>query len=361
MAPVAAVVGALSRPAPSASRPSTSSRRAQQIRCVATGPARSAAAHQAAAPAPSAPAPSVAATRRVPRSIEEVDNGAILGFAAELSEDHPGFYDAAYKQRRVDICNLARGHRIGEPIPRIEYLPEEVTTWGLVLGQLEALFPQHACKEFLHSLSLFDFRQDEVPQLEDLSRVLQRHTGFRIRPVAGLLHPRDFLNGLAFRTFHSTQYMRHASKPNYTPEPDVVHELIGHVPMLADPAFADLVHAIGVASLGADEQQLKHLVKLYWYTVEFGVVLEGGQPKAFGAGILSSYGELQHMAAGQAELLPLDVFSPLPRISYKDGYQPRYFVLQSFEEGAAQLKAYCRSMVHNIPDDVRAAVQLPLP
>ncbi|KAL4429618.1 hypothetical protein ABPG77_008667 [Micractinium sp. CCAP 211/92] len=326
-----------------------------------TGPTRSAAAQGAAAPPAPAPAPSVAAARRVPRSIDEVDNGAILGFAAELSEDHPGFLDPAYKQRRVDICNLARGHRIGEPIPRIEYLPEEVATWGLVLGQLEALFPQHACTEFLHSLPLFGFRRDEVPQLDELSNVLLSHTGFRIRPVAGLLHPRDFLNGLAFRTFHSTQYMRHASKPSYTPEPDVVHELIGHVPMLADPSFADLVHAIGVASLGADEQQLKHLVKLYWYTVEFGVVLEGGEPKAFGAGILSSYGELQHMAEGRAEMLSLDVFSPLPKISYKDGYQPRYFVLQSFEEGVAQLKAYCRPIMHNIPDEVRAAVQLHLP
>lgn len=413
------------------------------------------------------------------------------------------------------------------------------------------------------------------------------------------LHPRSFLNGLAFRYFHSTQvqlaaaaercccrrptpscallcsrsgaawrlpllalrlplpcsgrvpapawlaplpaqYMRHASKPNYTPEPDVVHELVGawwqraarcpsaggpgpagrrtvgtlasgwvrlhmprccatcpaaplptgHVPMLADPSCAELVRQIGLASLGAqDEATVWHIVKLYCepaelgsavggrpcsgavpqppckaltglcrcrccaagYTVEFGVVMEGGQPKAFGAGgpkcspalvaassatpscssvpaaagiqrrscshappvpagILSSYGELEHMASGRAQLVPLDVFAPLPRMSYKaraalrwvplgvwpagrpascrtqaaaerstggaadppahpcppslphaplqDGYQQRYFCIPSFEEGAEQLQAYCRTLQGNIPDDVRAAVGL---
>ncbi|EFN54228.1 hypothetical protein CHLNCDRAFT_24756, partial [Chlorella variabilis] len=238
---------------------------------------------------------------------------------SDLSEDHPGYLDTFYKQRRADICNLAREHRIGEPIPRIEYTPDEVAVWGTVLPQLKELIPRHACKEFLRCWQLFDFREDEVPQLEDLSLVLQQQTGFRIRPVAGLLHPRLFLQGLAYKTFHSTQYMRHVSRPDYTPEPDVVHELIGHVPMLADPAFAELVHAIGIASLGADEKQIWHLTKIYWYTVEFGVVREGGDVKAFGAGILSSYGELQHMASGAARLEPLDVFAPQPKMSYKVG------------------------------------------
>ncbi|PSC71499.1 chloroplast phenylalanine hydroxylase [Micractinium conductrix] len=294
-----------------------------------------------------------AAPRRVPLGIQEVDNGAILGFSAELSEDHPGFHDAAYKQRRVNICNLARSHRIGEPIPHISYTAEEVAVWGSALTRLEHLFQQHACKEFQRSWPLFDLRPDAVPQLEDLSQVLQGTTGFRIRPVAGLLHPRDFLNGLAFRTFHSTQYMRHSSKPDYTPEPDVIHEVIGHLPMLADPSFASLAHAIGVASLAADEEQLKHLVKLYWYTVEFGVVREGSDVKAFGAGILSSYGELQHMAAGGAEVAPLDVWQPLPKISYKDGYQKRYFALESFEAGAVELQAYCASLQAGLTDEVR--------
>ena len=98
--------------------------------------------------------------------------------------------------------------------------------------------------------------------------------------------------------------------------------------------------------------------QLYWYTVEFGVVREGGEIKAFGAGVLSSFGELQHMAAGGAELARFDPFAPQPKMSYKDGYQTRYFVLDSFEDGAAKLKAYCSTLHQNIPPDVRRAVGL---
>lgn len=130
------------------------------------------------------------------------------------------------------------------------------------MRELSSLYPAHACQQFLRSWELFGFSPDEVPQLEDLSGVLRRATGWQIRPVAGLLHPRDFLAGLAFKAFHSTQYMRHPSRPSYTPEPDVVHELLGHVPMLADPAFCDLAHTIGVASLGADEKTIWHLTKV---------------------------------------------------------------------------------------------------
>lgn len=277
---------------------------------------------------------------KVPSSIHEVDNGKILGFGADLSEDHPGYNDEEYKARRVMIANIARQHEIGQPIPRIEYTPEEVGVWGTALDRLEELFPSHACAEFLASYPALGFRKDAVPQLQDISEILQKRTGWTVRPVAGLMHPRDFLAGLAFRYFHSTQYMRHASKPMYTPEPDVVHELIGHVPMLADPAYCDMVQAIGQASLGADERTIWHLTKVYWYTVEFGVVREGCEIKAFGAGVLSSYGELAHMREGNPELAPFDPFAPQPKMSYKDGYQKKYFVLDSFQEGARQLKEY---------------------
>jgi phenylalanine-4-hydroxylase len=115
----------------------------------------------------------------------------------------------------------------GQPIPNIEYTAEEQRVWSTVYQALVKLYPKYACKEFNAVFPMFNFSPDSIPQLQDMSDVLQATTGWRIRPVAGLMHPRDFLNGLAFKYFHSTQYMRHPSKPYYTPEPDVCHELLG--------------------------------------------------------------------------------------------------------------------------------------
>jgi len=283
--------------------------------------------------------------RVIPTSIHDIDNGKILGFDHNLSEDHPGFKDEDYKQRRSWIAGLARDILPGDEIPRLEYRPEEVETWAKALEELEQLFPTHACKEFLDAIDKLDFRPDVVPQLQDVHQVLQETSGFAIRPVAGLLHPRDFLNGLAFKTFHSTQYMRHWSQPHYTPEPDLIHEIIGHIPMLTNKYYADMVQQIGLASLYATDKEIWHLTKVYWYTVEFGVVMEDEEIKAFGAGVLSSYGELDHMRTGNPEFAPLDPWAKQPKMSYKDGFQKKYFVLNSFEEGSELLREYSQTFL----------------
>jgi phenylalanine-4-hydroxylase len=311
-----------------------------------------------AAAAPAAPAPEKVAPKadawsstRIPQSIHEISNGEnILGFGANLAADHPGYNDEEYKRRRMQIVEIAKQHVPGQPVPYVDYSPAETAVWGEVLTKLEKLYPSFACQQFLDTFPLFNFRPDVVPQLQDMSEVLRQRTGWTIRPVAGLLHPRDFLNGLAFRTFHSTQYIRHGSNPMYTPEPDICHELLGHVPMLADPAFADMAYSIGLASLGASKEDCWHLTKLYWYTVEFGVIKEGEQLKAFGAGILSSFGELEWFQHGKGEqkpvFEPLDPFGKLTKMSYKDGFQKKYYVAESFTDLAAKIKEYA-TYLHN--------------
>ena len=160
------------------------------------------------------------------------------------------------------------------------------------------MYKTNACDEFNWTIAEFqkeiNLNENDIPQLEDISEFLKQRTGWRLKPVGGLLTQREFLNGLAFRIFHSTQYIRHHAEPLYTPEPDVVHELMGHAPMFAHQEFADFSQEIGLASLGASEVELKRLAAIYWFTIEFGMCNQGGTPKAYGAGILSSVGELEY-------------------------------------------------------------------
>jgi len=160
----------------------------------------------------------------------------------------------------------------------------------------------------------------------------------------GLLSTRDFLNALAFRVFHSTQYIRHASVPDYTPEPDVCHELLGHVPLLADPAFARFSHELGLASLGANEEDLTKIGTLYWFTVEFGLCRQNGVLRAYGAGLLSSFGELQHSLTSKPEKKPLDVAVASTSKYIVTEYQMLYYVADSFEKATEQFTQFMNSM-----------------
>lgn len=224
----------------------------------------------------------------------------------ELESDHPGFADQSYRSRRNEIAGLAIQHRPGDPPPIVDYTEIENQTWKAVYEKLVALYPSHACQEFNAVFAELDHPPDAVPQVADVSRFLMQRTGFRLQPVAGLVSAREFLGALARRTFCSTQYIRHHSRPYYTPEPDVVHELMGHAPMLAIKEFADLSQKIGEGSLNANDQQIEQLATLYWFTIEYGVVREEGELRAYGAGLLSSFGELENVLTDAVEIRCLD-------------------------------------------------------
>ncbi|OQV18194.1 Tryptophan 5-hydroxylase 1 [Hypsibius exemplaris] len=287
-----------------------------------------------------------------PRRVTDLDKSAhrvlTYGNGIDLEADHPGFKDPVYRKRRQYFADIALRYRHGRPIPRIKYTEEEVRTWGTVFGELTKLYPTHACREVMENIPLLirhcGYRTDNVPQLCDISRFLKDRTGFSVRPVAGYLSSRDFLAGLAFRVFHCTQYIRHSSAPLYTPEPDCCHELLGHIPLLADPGFAHFSQELGLQSLGASDEEVQKLATCYFFTVEFGLCRQDGELRAYGAGLLSSFGELQHVLSPNAKKLPFDPVSTCNQECLITTYQDVYFYNESFEEAKEQMREFARSI-----------------
>lgn len=201
---------------------------------------------------------------------------------------------------------------------------------------------EHGCKEYKTNFHKLEgnglFQREQIPQLEDLNQFLKSETNWRIKPVNGILSQREFLNCLAFRTFCCTQYIRHHSKPEYTPEPDILHEFMGHVPMFADPVVCDISQLIGMLSLGATDAQVAQLGSIYWFTIEFGLCWENNQKKFYGAGVASSYGEIHNMVKSQ-NLRELEILNNPPPVNFVvQDVQPFYYMAKSFDNVLEQLE-----------------------
>jgi phenylalanine-4-hydroxylase len=182
----------------------------------------------------------------------------------------------------------------------------------------------------LECVKKLDIPDGRIPQLREVSAKIQALSGFRLEPVAGLVQPRVFLESLANGVFLCTQYIRHHSPPLYTPEPDVVHEITGHAVTLASKPLAELNRLVGQAvKRGRSPERLEKLARVYWFTIEFGVLREDGDIKAYGTGLLSSAGELNAMQ--QAELRPLDLEMMSIQEYDPTNYQPVLFCADSFE------------------------------
>ena len=246
-----------------------------------------------------------------------------------LDPDHPGFKDPVYRARRNAIARLALDYREGEPLPRVDYTEDEHAVWRTVWGHLAPLHEKAACREWKESSAALALDRERVPQLAEVNEALKRGAGFRMLPVAGLVQGRTFLGMMGKGVFLSTQYMRHHSVPLYTPEPDVVHELVGHAASLFHPGIVALSRRFGEAAWRVDDAALKRLELVYWYTLEFGLVVEDGARKAYGAGLLSSFGELGTFEEN-AEIRPLDCDEAASIPYDPTRYQSLLFVSPSF-------------------------------
>ena len=264
------------------------------------------------------------------------------GEIVRLDPDHPGFRDPIYRARRNEIARLALSFREGDLLPRVDYTSEEQAVWRTTWQRLGPLHETHACREWLASSRALSLDRTVVPQLGNVN-VRLAASGFRMLPVAGLISGRGFLSAMAEGVFLATQYMRHHTVPFYTPEPDVIHELVGHAASLFHPDVVALSRRFGQAARRANEAAMKKLELVYWYTLEFGLVREDGALRTYGAGILSSFGEMERMST-EAELRPLDFDDASARPYDPTRYQPVLYVSPSFPEMVRDVSAWLESL-----------------
>jgi phenylalanine-4-hydroxylase len=214
----------------------------------------------------------------------------------ELEPGHPGLGDAGYIERRRHLFHLCRRHRLeklGPPL--IEYTPEETRIWREVTPALDELHEKHACRMYLEAKRDLAITRDEIPQLRHLSERLRRETNMHLVPAEGALPYRTFYEYIGQRGFPVTQFIRHGSHPEFTPEPDMIHDCLGHVPPLMNQDYAELLTLIGKAVSATQKgEQVLSLKRFSWFSIEFGLMEEAGETKVFGAGILSSTGEIPY-------------------------------------------------------------------
>ncbi len=200
----------------------------------------------------------------------------------------------------------------------IHYTEEENRIWHELITRQKPALPGRACKAYINALSRLDLPEDRVPQCEEVSRVLRDYTGWEVAPVPALINFTDFFNLLADRKFPAASFIRTRDEMEYLQEPDIFHEIFGHTPHLTDPRFAAFTHAYGKAGAAARKEDRPWLARLYWFTVEFGLV--------------SSIAETKYALDSDVPLRkPFDVIDVL-RTPYRiDIMQPVYFVLESFD------------------------------
>ncbi|MFO0938445.1 MAG: hypothetical protein U0798_18230 [Gemmataceae bacterium] len=213
-----------------------------------------------------------------------------------LEPGHPGLGDEEYIARRTYLFHLTRKHRLEQlGPPLIDYTAEETRIWREVSPKLHELHDRHACSMYLQAKNDLKINEQEIPQLRDISHRLERETNMHLVPAEGALPYRTFYESIARRGFPVTQFIRHGSHPEFTPEPDMIHDCLGHVPPLMNRDYAELLTLIGKAAATTPRgDQVLALKRFSWFSIEFGLIEEHGETKVFGAGILSSTGEIPH-------------------------------------------------------------------
>ncbi len=213
-----------------------------------------------------------------------------------------------------------------------EYSKSDIGTWKLLyLRQMKHL-PGKACDEYLHGVKQLKLSSEKIPSLRELSAVLKRTTGWTVARVPGLIDVEDFFAFLKRKVFPSTDYIRGKDELDYTPAPDMFHDIFGHMPLLTDPHFALFYQKFGEAALHATSKDRKYLETFHWFTVEFGLIKKKEGIRLYGAGIISSLSEVQHALSNNVSVIPFDPEKIVSQEYDVWHLQPVLFAIDSFEQ-----------------------------
>ncbi|MEA2196930.1 MAG: phenylalanine-4-hydroxylase [Solirubrobacteraceae bacterium] len=273
-----------------------------------------------------------------------------------LAHDHPGANDRDYRRRRNEIAAAALAWEPGQPAPRVEYTAEEHEVWRTVCRELAPKHERYAVREYREAKQRLALPADHVPGLDEISARLQPLSGWHYLPAAGLVPLEQFYGSLSERAFYSTQYLRHPAVPLYTPEPDIIHEVIGHGHLVATDTFAELHRLAGMAARRLrDPESLRFLSRVFWFSLEFGVVMEEGELRAYGAGILSSYGEIEEFRA--MDHRALDVVAMGTADYDITAYQPLLYRAESVAEVAEVIGGFFTDCTDELIASLRGAAR----
>jgi phenylalanine-4-hydroxylase len=218
------------------------------------------------------------------------------------------------------------------------YTPEQHAVWAELVHRRMPQLEEHACQEYLDGFHQIGLREDSIPNLAEVNKRLGPRTGWNATPVSGFLPPDAFFEMLAARQFPTTTWLRKRESLEYTPEPDIFHDVFGHVPMHAHPVFADFLQQYGRVCLGLmqDKDKLERMGRLFWFTVEFGVIRQKGTIKLYGSGLISSHGESTHVInreqEGGPEIRDFDLDAVLNQEFLVSEMQKVLYAVESFDQ-----------------------------
>jgi len=214
-----------------------------------------------------------------------------------------------------------------------DYTPEQHAVWAELVRRRRPQLDLYACLEFLEGYETIGLKDDRLPNLSAISARLKPRTGWSATPVSGFLPGDAFFEMLGERMFPTTTWLRSRDSLAYTPEPDIFHDVFGHVPMHAHKVFADFLQQYGaVCAKIKDGETLERLGRLFWYTVEFGLIREEGKIKIYGSGVISSHGECSNVIEGGCEIRNFDLDEVLATPVKVDRIHDRLFAIESFDQ-----------------------------